>query len=121
MIAQTLDRDSIATDDGFVVPVRWGRSISPAVGAAVSRDDFREQSPVVYVVDPDPVTATTVKDLLQGYDLTVQAYASGREFFAAYAGGRPGCLVLEQRIFDISGFQIQRRLAAEVSGCPWFM
>ena len=59
-----------------------------------------------------------VKDLLQGTELTVQAYASGREFFAAYAGDQPGCLVLEQRIFDISGLQIQRRLAEQNQRLP---
>ena len=50
--------------------------------------------------------------------MTVQAYASGREFFAGYAGDRPGCLVLEQRIFDISGLQIQRRLAEQNQRLP---
>jgi FixJ family two-component response regulator len=59
-----------------------------------------------------------VQELLQGHKATVRGYASGREFFAAYAAGQPGCLVLEQRIFDISGLQIQRRLAEQNQRLP---
>ena len=70
------------------------------------------------MIDPDPVTGTIVKDLFEGHELTVEAYASGRGFFAAYAGDRPGCLVLEQHIFDMSGLQIQRRLAKQNQRLP---
>jgi len=76
------------------------------------------QAPTVFVVDPDPATGKMVKDLLDGYKLTVQAYASGREFLAAYDGERAGCLVLEQRIFDISGLQIQQRMAQRNQRLP---
>ncbi|MGA2253731.1 MAG: response regulator [Thermoguttaceae bacterium] len=86
--------------------------------SAEIHDDVLAISPTVFVVDPDPVTGTMVKDLLRGYNWTVQAYASGREFFAAYTGDEPGCLVLEQRIFDISGLQIQRRLAEQNQRLP---
>jgi two-component system, LuxR family, response regulator FixJ len=81
-------------------------------------DDVLAQSPTVFVVDPDPVTGKMVKDLLHGYELTVQVHTSGREFFAAYGEGQPGCLVLEQRIYDISGLQIQRRLAEQNQRLP---
>jgi len=81
-------------------------------------DEALVQTPTVFVVDPDPVTGRMVEDLLQGYELTVQVYPSGRRFFAAYAGDRPGCLVLEQRIPDISGLQIQRRLIEQNQQIP---
>ena len=90
----------------------------PVAESAGFHDAALVQPPTVFVVDPDPVTADTVKDLLQGYNLTVQACRSGREFFAAYAEDRSGCLVLEQRIFDISGLQIQRRLAEQNQRLP---
>jgi len=69
--------------------------------------------PTVFVIDPDPSTGKTVKELLTGARLKVQWHASGREFFAAYRPDQAGCLVLEQRIFDTSGLQIQRRLAEQ--------
>jgi FixJ family two-component response regulator len=88
------------------------------VDALETDDDVLSQPPTVFVIDPDPATGTMVEELLRGRGMTVEAYASGREFFAAYAGDRPGCLVLEQRIFDISGLQIQRRLAARDQRLP---
>ena len=92
--------------------------MSPVAGPAGIHDAVPMQSSTVFVVDPDPVTGKMVKNLLQGHNVTVQVYASGREFFAAYVGDRPGCLVLEQRIVDISGLQIQRRLAEKNQRLP---
>jgi len=90
----------------------------PVAKSTGIHDDVLAESPTVFVVDPDPLTGSTVKDLLHGYRLTVEVHASGREFFAAYAGDRPGCLVLEQRIPDISGLQIQRRLTEQKQRLP---
>ena len=45
-------------------------------------------------------------------------YALGHEFLASYNGERSGCLVLEQRIFDVSGLQIQQRLAERNQRLP---
>jgi len=92
--------------------------MSPAVDLAGIHDDVPMQCSTVFVIDPDPGTGKLVKDLFQAHELTVQVYASGREFFAAYAGDQPGCLVLERRIFDISGLQIQRRLAEQNQRLP---
>jgi FixJ family two-component response regulator len=83
-----------------------------------TRQDHLAQPPTVFVVDPDPTTGRTIRDLLHGQQLTVEEYSSGREFFAAFAGGQPGCLVLEQRLFDISGPQIQRRLVEQDQRLP---
>ncbi len=105
--------------DNVVVAALPRRGLLPSPAeSAETCDSVLTQSPTVFVVDPDPVTGKMVEDLLQGYEVTVQVHASGREFFAAYAGDEPGCLVLEQRIFDISGLQIQRRLAAQNQRLP---
>jgi two-component system response regulator DctR len=74
--------------------------------------------PTVFVVDPDPSTGMFVKGVLTGYPFEVQTFVSGREFFAAYNGRQPGCLVLEQRIADTSGLQIQRRLTEKRQRLP---
>ena len=118
MIAQTLDSEPVGTRDGFVVPLRRSRSRTPTADFTAIRDDFQADSPTVFVVDPDPATGNTIKDLLHGQDLTVQSYASGRDFFSAYSGDQPGCLVLEQRIVDISGLQIQQRLVEQNQRLP---
>jgi FixJ family two-component response regulator len=68
-------------------------------------------APTVFVIDPDPTTRDAIRELALTMNLRCQAFASGREFFAAYTDSAPGCLVLEVRIPDMSGLQIQRRLA----------
>jgi FixJ family two-component response regulator len=116
MIAQSHCLESVG-GDGFVAELIPSRTAFSADSAELY-DEVVAQPPTVFVVDPDPVTGTMVKDLLQGHELTVEAYASGREFFAAYAANRRGCLVLEQRIFDMSGLQVQRRLAEQNQRLP---
>jgi two-component system response regulator FixJ len=86
--------------------------------AAPVFEDLELEKSTVFVVDPDLSTGKTVKDLLEGSQLSVQTYASGREFFTAYVPGQAGCLVLEQRIFDTSGLQIQRRLTEQNQCLP---
>ncbi len=74
--------------------------------------------PTVFVVDPDPSTGRFVGGVLTGYPIDIQAFVSGRDFFAGYNGNQRGCLVLEQRIADTSGLQIQRRLAERRQRLP---
>ena len=105
-------------EDVLVAALPRSRPIRSSAESAKTYDGVLTQSPTVFVVDPDPVTGKIVKDLLQGQKVTIQAYASGREFFAAYEKDQPGCLVLEQRIFDISGLQIQRRMAKQNQRLP---
>jgi two-component system, LuxR family, response regulator FixJ len=69
----------------------------------------------VFVVDPDPATGGVVREVLEGSGLDCELFRSGRDFLAAYHNSRPGCLLLEQRIPDMSGLQLQHRLSA--SGC----
>jgi FixJ family two-component response regulator len=102
-----------------------GSEVAVAVGPLQARrwapEDRQETStdaPVVCVVDPDPATGARVNEALDGSSLRCEAYCSGREFFAAYDPSRPTCLVLEMRIPDMGGLQLQRRLAASGSPLP---
>jgi two-component system response regulator TtrR len=72
----------------------------------------------VFVVDPDPSTGQVIRELLDGSDILTAIYRTGRDFLAARDDGQPGCLVLEQRIPDMSGLQLQHRLAASGSTLP---
>jgi two-component system, LuxR family, response regulator FixJ len=74
--------------------------------------------PTVFVTDPDPTTGQTIRKLLDGTEIGCEFYRSGREFLAAYRDDQPGCLVLEQRIPDMSGLQLQHRLAASGAALP---
>jgi len=72
----------------------------------------------VHVIDPDPLVRESLRDLASSLNLRCSAHATGREFFAAYTDSEPGCLVLEVRIPDVSGLQIQRRMAANGASLP---
>jgi FixJ family two-component response regulator len=71
----------------------------------------RTSGATVSVIDPDPATGAMMKDLLIGSELRCETHTTCRDFLAAHDVSRPGCVVLEQRIPDMSGLQLQRRLA----------
>lgn len=74
--------------------------------------------PTIYVIDPDARVCDTIRDLVSAMNLACKTYNTGREFFAAYTDSEPGCLVLEVRIPDTSGLQIQRRMRANGTLLP---
>ena len=86
------------------------------VPARIDIADWKDPSteiPTVFVVDPDPSTGQLVSNLVDGYRVKVQSHSSGRDFFAAYNRDMAGCIVMELRIFDTSGRQIQRKLTEQ--------
>ncbi len=68
----------------------------------------------VYLVDDNDGFRDSTAWLLQTAGFEVQAYASGPEFVAAYAGERHGeareCLVSDMRMPQMSGLQLQDEL-----------
>jgi FixJ family two-component response regulator len=77
---------------------------------------FRE-TPIVYVVDPDPSTGQIAREILAGSGISCVLHRTAREFLSTHRDSQPGCLVLEQRLPDMSGLQLQHRLAAS-AGLP---
>ena len=119
MIASNDLLDAPEIDDDAFLATLGRKRAGPAIATlGANPKHVLEQPPTVFVVDPDPATGMMVKDLLHGHGMKVEEFASGREFFAAYSANGPGCLVLEQRIFDMSGLQIQRRLAKQRQRLP---
>src|SRR5215468_2563010 len=80
-----------------------------------------ESSATVFVVDDDPALRTSLETLLGTAGLQAETFASGREFFDAYAPDRPGCLVLDLRLRDESGMEVLDRLRAEHASLPVIM
>jgi FixJ family two-component response regulator len=80
-----------------------------AQSSLLHREPYAEEGleveiPTVFVIDPDPATGRVVSELVDGHRIEVQSHTCGRSFFAAYDGTQRGCLVLELRILDASGF-----------------
>jgi FixJ family two-component response regulator len=77
-----------------------------------------QEVPTVFVVDPDAATGKKISEVLDGLKVASKAFQTARDFLLAYNEGQPGCLVLEQRIPDMSGFQLQHRLSASGGVLP---
>jgi FixJ family two-component response regulator len=69
-----------------------------------------EARPVVYVVDDEPAVCTALKRLIASVNLEVRTFCSAKEFLTAKLVDAPGCLVLDVRLPDLSGLEVQQRL-----------
>jgi FixJ family two-component response regulator len=74
--------------------------------------------PTVFIVDDDPAVRDALRLLMNSAELAVEAFASAREFLEAVPLDRPGCLVLDVRMPEIDGLELQRQLAARGSRMP---
>lgn len=65
---------------------------------------------VVYIVDDDEAVRNSLQKLLNSVNLTSKSFASANEFLEAYRPERPGCLLLDVRMPEMSGLELQNRL-----------
>jgi FixJ family two-component response regulator len=73
---------------------------------------MKDTDPIVYVVDDDESLRESVKRLITSVGLHVQTFGSTHEFLSARRPEAPACLVLDVRLPDSSGLELQRDLAA---------
>ena len=66
----------------------------------------------IFVVDDDDAVRDSLKALIEIEGLSVETYASGQEFLDAHDPSRPGCLLLDVRMPDMTGLELQQKLAA---------
>lgn len=72
--------------------------------------------PLVIMVDDDAAVREAVQELMQSAGMECVSFSSTRELLATDMLGRPGCLVLDVRMPESSGLDLQLHLAA--SGNP---
>jgi FixJ family two-component response regulator len=65
---------------------------------------------VVYIVDDDPSVRRALERLAHAAGFDAKAFASGGDFLAAVRPGRRACVLLDLRLPDMHGLQVQRRL-----------
>jgi len=78
----------------------------------------RLPQPTAYVVDDDESIRTLWRWLLDSNGISVEAFASAKEFIAAYRPGGPGCLVLDLRLPGMSGLELQAYLRQREVAIP---
>jgi FixJ family two-component response regulator len=73
---------------------------------------MNEISPIIYVIDDEPTVGIALRRLIHSVGLEVRTFTSAQEFLNAELQDAPGCLVLDVRMPEISGLEVQHRLAA---------
>jgi FixJ family two-component response regulator len=71
-----------------------------------------DSDPIVFVVDDDESVRDAVRRLIASVGLRVETFGSTREFLDGKRPEAPSCLVLDVRLPDVSGLELQRDLAA---------
>lgn len=75
-------------------------------------------SPVVRILDPDPLSRNAIADVVRTMNLGQEQYSTGHELLEQLNPERPGCVVLELRVPDWNGLEIQRRIAERPMKLP---
>ena len=65
---------------------------------------------VVYIVDDDPSVRHSLTWLIESVGMRVMTYASPSEFLQEYREGGAGCLILDVRMPETSGLDLQEQL-----------
>jgi FixJ family two-component response regulator len=71
-------------------------------------------APVVFVVDDDVSVRESLEALIRQAGWQAKTFASAREFLAHPCGLAPSCLVLDVGLPDLSGLELQSRIAGRI-------
>lgn len=64
----------------------------------------------IYIVDDDQAMRDSLRWLIESMDMRVVTYASAREFLESYEPTQTGCLILDVRMPEMSGLELQKQL-----------
>ena len=75
-------------------------------------------SPVVFVVDDDPAVRDSIAMLVRAEGLEAKTFDSARGFLAGWEHSEESCVIIDLRLPDLSGLELQERLAATADPPP---
>jgi FixJ family two-component response regulator len=67
--------------------------------------------PTVFIIDDDRGMRQAIQDLVESVGLHAEAFATGQDFLRKQRTSDPSCLVLDVRLPQLSGLDLQRQLA----------
>jgi len=73
---------------------------------------------IVFVVDDDASVREALQRLVRSAGLSVEAFASAEEFLNRPRADAPSCLLLDVRLPNLSGLDVQRRMAEANNEIP---
>jgi FixJ family two-component response regulator len=74
-------------------------------------DEIHQRSPVVYVLDSDVSVRHALGRLISSVRLQVKLFDTAREFLQWQRHDAPSCLILDVRLTDLNGLDLQEQLA----------
>jgi len=75
-------------------------------------------SPIVYVVDDDPLVRTSISALLTTYDLSIIEFESAESFLDSLPPGGRGIVITDLRMLGMSGVELIEQLSAQKCHMP---
>lgn len=76
-----------------------------------------EATPIVYIVDDDPEVAPMIQMALSSLNVETRSFLSGEEFLEALNPQELACVLLDMRMPNMSGLEVQEKLRE--SGCVY--
>src|ERR1700723_3508543 len=75
-------------------------------------------TPIVFVVDSDPSVRESLEQLISAAGWRAETFASAQEFLGRSRSFVPSCLILDVTLPDLSGLELQERIATERTDMP---
>ncbi len=98
------------------------RSPLPAIGFAPSTSapspPSADGTPTVFIIDDDMSIRESLADLIRVSGWRAEAFGSALKFLERPHVPVPSCVILDLRLPDLSGFELQQRIAAERNEMP---
>lgn len=76
------------------------------------------QDPVIFLIDDDPSVRKSLSRLLSSAGYPVESFSSAREFLNRNPSHDSGCLLLDLRMPDINGIELQEELVLTGNSIP---
>jgi len=73
---------------------------------------------VIYIVDDDPAVGRSLERLLDSANFRAVSYATSKAFLEVADGLPVGCALVDLRMPDINGLEVQEQLHLMKSGLP---
>ena len=75
-----------------------------------------DEAPLVAIVDDDASVRQSARRLIRSFGYRAEAFASGEEFLASASAARTGCLVLDVRMPNMDGLEVQHEACGSRRG-----